>query len=335
MKRLLSFLLAFILLLVPFAAARGEKEPEIFTSGDFQYALLEDGTAEIRRYTGKTENLTIPDTLDGHPVTSIGYRAFYSCESLKNITLPDSVTAIGDYAFNDCSSLTSITIPDSVASVGANPFLGCEALTKIMVSPEHPALAVIDGILFSKADKRLVCYPKAFTETAYAIPQGITRIGDRAFYNCIGLTSITIPDSVTSIGNNAFSSCNRLTSIMIPDSVTSIGTGAFTDCISLTSITIPDSVTSIGSGSFYSCSSLTSITIPNSVTAIGDFAFSGCTSLACLTLPDSVTSIGTDAFSGCSRLRTITVSRGSYAAQYCKENCLPYTYPDSLDWLNN
>ena len=289
MKRLLSFLLAFILLLVPFAAARGEKEPEIFTSGDFQYALLEDGTAEIRRYTGKTENLTIPDTLDGHPVTSIGYRAFYSCESLKNITLPDSVTAIGDYAFNDCSSLTSITIPDSVASVGANPFLGCEALTKIMVSPEHPALAVIDGILFSKADKRLVCYPKAFTETAYAIPQGITRIGDRAFYNCIGLTSITIPDSVTSIG----------------------------------------------SGSFYSCSSLTSITIPNSVTAIGDFAFSGCTSLACLTLPDSVTSIGTDAFSGCSRLRTITVSRGSYAAQYCKENCLPYTYPDSLDWLNN
>ena len=184
MKRLLSFLLAFILLLVPFAAARGEKEPEIFTSGDFQYALLEDGTAEIRRYTGKTDNLTIPDTLDGHPVTSIGYRAFYSCESLKNITLPDSVTAIGDYAFNDCSSLTSITIPDSVA-------------------------------------------------------------------------------------------------------------------------------------------------------AIGDFAFSGCTSLACLTLPDSVTSIGTDAFSGCSRLRTITVSRGSYAAQYCKENCLPYTYPDSLDWLNN
>ena len=288
MKRLLSFLLAFILLLVPFAAARGEKEPEIFTSGDFQYALLEDGTAEIRRYTGKTENLTIPDTLDGHPVTSIGYRAFYSCESLKNITLPDSVTAIGDYAFNDCSSLTSITIPDSVASVGANPFLGCEALTKIMVSPEYPALAVIDGILFSKADKRLVCYPKAFTETAYAIPQGITRIGDRAFYNCIGLTSITIPDSVTSIGNWVFSYCTSLTGITIPDSVTSIGEYAFACCASLTSITIPDSVTSIGNWVFFGCNNL-----------------------------------------------TITVPRNSYAAQYCKENCLPYTYPDSLDWLNN
>lgn len=288
MKRLLSFLLAFILLPVPFAAARGEKEPEIFTSGDFQYALLEDGTAEIRRYTGKTDNLTIPDTLDGHPVTSIGYRAFYSCESLKNITLPDSVTAIGDYAFNDCSSLTSITIPDSVASVGANPFLGCEALTKIMVSPEHPALAVIDGILFSKADKRLVCYPKAFTETAYAIPQGITRIGDRAFYNCIGLTSITIPDSVTSIGNWVFSYCTSLTGITIPDSVTSIGEYAFACCASLTSITIPDSVTSIGNWVFFGCNNL-----------------------------------------------TITVPRNSYAAQYCKENCLPYTYPDSLDWLNN
>ena len=335
MKKLLSILLVFALLLVPFAAARGEKEPEIFTSGDFQYALLEDGTAEIRRYTGKTDNLTIPDTLDGHPVTSIGYRAFYSCESLKNITLPDSVTAIGDYAFNDCSSLTSITIPDSVASVGANPFLGCEALTKIMVSPEHPALAVIDGILFSKADKRLVCYPKAFTETAYAIPQGITRIGDRAFYNCIGLTSITIPDSVTSIGSGSFYSCSSLTSITIPNSVTAIGDFAFSGCTSLACLTLPDSVTSIGEGAFYWCTSLISITIPDSVTSIGDGAFADCTSLSSLTLPNSVTSIGTDAFSGCSRLRTITVSRGSYAAQYCKENCLPYTYPDSLDWLNN
>ena len=312
MKRLLSFLLVFALLLVPFAVARGEEGPEILKSGDYQYALLEDGTAEIRRYTGKTENLTIPDTLDGHPVTSIGYRAFYSCESLKNITLPDSVTAIGDYAFNDCSSLTSITIPDSVASVGANPFLGCEALTKIMVSPEHPALAVIDGILFSKADKRLVCYPKAFTETAYAIPQGITRIGDRAFYNCIGLTSITIPDSVTSIGSGSFYSCSSLTSITIPNSVTAIGDFAFYGCTSLACLTLPDSVTSIGEGAFYWCTSLISITIPDSVTSIGHYAFSGC-----------------------SRLRTITVSRGSYAAQYCKENCLPYTYPDSLDWLNN
>ena len=166
MKKLLSFLLVFAVLLVPFTAARGEEGPEILKSGDYQYALLEDGTAEIREYTGKADSLEIPDTLDGHPVTRIGYNAFSSCSSLTSIIIPDSVTSIGAGAFSGCSSLTSITLPDSVTSIGANPFRYCNALTKITVSPDQPALAVIGGVLFSKADKRLVCYPTAFTETA-------------------------------------------------------------------------------------------------------------------------------------------------------------------------
>ena len=101
----------------------------------------------------------------------------------------------------------------------------------------------------------------------------VTSIGQYAFRNCTGLTSITIPDSVTSIGDFAFYNCSGLTSITIADSVTSIGIYAFSGCIGLTSITIPDSVTSIGISAFYNCSGLTSITIPNSVTSIGDGAF--------------------------------------------------------------
>ena len=120
------------------------------------------------------------------------------------------------------------------------------------------------------------------------IEDGVTSIGDYAFYNYTSLTSITIPDSVTSIGNFAFSFCWYLTSITIPDSVTSIGNNAFVSCIRLTSITIPDSVTSIGTGAFYGCNSLTSITIP-----------------------DSVTSIGTEVFQKCTRLKTISLSCGS------------------------
>ena len=124
------------------------------------------------------------------------------------------------------------------------------------------------------------------------VPDGVTSIDYRAFYDCSSLTSLTIPDSVTSIGDRAFSWCSSLTSITIPDSVTSIGDYVFYECKSLTSITIPDSVTSIGGWAFSWCESVTSITIPESVTSIGIEAFCGCSSLTSITIPKSVTSIG-------------------------------------------
>ena len=139
------------------------------------------------------------------------------------------------------------------------------------------------------------------------IEDGVTNIGDYAFYDCTNLASVTIPNSVTSIGS-AFYGCSRLTSITIPESVKSIGTTAFYGCSSLTSITIPESVTSIGSSAFNSCSGLTSITIPNSVTSIGSSAFSGCSGLTSITIPESVTSIGAYAFSGCHSLTSVSIS---------------------------
>ncbi len=114
-------------------------------------------------------------------------------------------------------------------------------------------------------------------DTIFGLP--VTRIGDYAFNQKPGLSSVTIPGSVTSIGSGAFSSCTSLASATIPNGVTSIGDYAFFNCTSLTSVTIPGSVTSMGAHAFAVCTSLASITIPGSVTRIEDAAFYDCTSL--------------------------------------------------------
>ena len=157
--------------------------------------------------------------------------------------------------------------------------------------------------------------------TSVTIPNGVTSIESSAFYCCYDLTSVTIPNSVTSIGS-AFDHCTGLTSITIPNSVISIGNYAFNYCSSLNSITIPNSVTTIGTSAFSNCSSLTSITIPNSVTTIGTSAFSNCSSLTSITIPNSVTSIGNSAFRYCSSLTSVTIgcsvdSIGNFAFSNC------------------
>lgn len=237
-KWFVALLMVVVMMCACWTGAVADEERKTFTSGDYQYALLDDGTVEIAGYNGKAEKLTIPNMLNGKKVTSIDNRAFYLC-----------------------NSLISIIIPDSVAKISVNPFAYCSTLKSIFVSSEHPYFFAIDGVLFRKADSCLISYPKGREYTAYNIPQGITAIGNSAFYWCSSLTSIAIPDSVTSIENSAFLSCYSLTSVTIPHSVTSIGDSAFIGCDSLTSIIISDSVTSIGDSAFSYCPDLT-LTVP-------------------------------------------------------------------------
>ncbi len=308
------------------------------TSGDFEYTILEDGSAEITDYTGSAETLEIPSKLDGYTVTSIGYEAFAYCD-LTSVTIPESVTSIGRSAFWDCNRLTSITIGNGVTSIGNEAFKYCYSLISITIPDSVTSLG---WYAFEYCDSL----------TNVTMGNGVTSIGGSAFANCDSLTNVTIPNSVTNIDEYAFSNCKSLTSITIPNSVTSIGKRAFAYCDSLTEIKvdvnnknytsqdgvlfdkniteiiqypignertsydIPNSVTSIVEYAFDYCN-LTSITIPDSVTSIGEGAFWYCDSLTSITIPDSVTSIGEDAFYSCEMLTEIRVDTNNknYSSQ--------------------
>ncbi len=248
-----------------------------------------------------TDNdIFIPSTYAGVPVTSIDPLAFDNCTDIISVTIPDSVTSIDMLAFNNCSSLANIT-----------------------VDGKNPNYMSIDGNLYSKDGKTLILYAAGKTESSFKIPYCVTDIGMVAIPNGSSLTSVTIPDSVTNICDSAFLGCTSLksitvdennpnyksidgnlyskdgktliqyaigkteTSFTIPDSVTNIVFFAFSGCTSLISVTIPDSITSIGTGAFSACSGLTNVTIPDSVTSIGENVFAGCTDLASITVDEN------------------------------------------------
>jgi hypothetical protein len=283
-----------------------------------------NGAITITGYAGSGGDVTISNSINGLPVTSIADGAFQDCASLTSVTIPDSVTNIGNYGFSG-SSLKSVIIGNGVTTIGNYAFSLCERLANIMMGNSVTSIR-----------------EEAFNSTAFAsvtIPDSVTSIGYGAFDNA-RLTSVTIPDSVTNIGSLAFSQ-SGLSSITIPNSVTSIEDGAFWLCGSLTAIsvavenpfysslngvlfdksqttlivypngltgnyTIPSSITVIGDGAFEGCG-LTSVTIPNSVTNIGDSAFSGCAGLTNVTIGNSVANIGNYAFDNCYNITSVTI----------------------------
>ena len=264
------------------------------TWGDLSWTLDADGlltisgsgsmkdlyTLDGKRVAWGSKASQIRKVVIGNGITRIGNEAFYNCDALESISIPDSVESIGKYAFYNCNSLSNLVIPNSVKRFDDYAFCQCGGLRNLELS------------------------------------SNVTSIGKYAFARCGYLTRASLPASIGSINDGIFCECTSLNSFSIPEGITSIGNSAFANCISLQDITIPSSVQSIGTAALYGCTGLTRLTIQAKITSIDQSAFQHLTALVDVTLPDGIEKIGKWAFSGCSSLKRIVIPASVTSIEY-------------------
>ena len=353
---LLLVVLLALVALCPAALAEEETEPEKFYSADgYVYILNEDGSAQITGYTGTEQRLIVPAELDGHAVTALGNRAFYGLDQLTEVQLPDTLKSVGkssfgwcsslqtvtfaegletieSYAFWYCKKLTKLNLPDSVTTVMEAAFGGCDALNGVTLSPDHPALAVVDGVLFNTVDSVLLWYPVTRNGREYQVPDGTRRIGSEAFFRS-KLEKIVLPESVEELASSSISGCDHLRTFNVPSKITKMD-DVISSCDKLEAIEVSpeNEVYESVDGVLFDKTTHTlikyppvrrgsSYTVPEGTEAIASYAFDAA-GLNEIVLPDSLRVIGSNAFRFCDKLRTLLLPEGieeidSFAFQYC------------------
>ncbi len=360
MKKIVSFMLAFVLILSSFAGGAFTKNAGAAKEKEFHF-VISGGAATITGYSGSAVDLKIPNTLGGVPVKRI--KAF---------------------AFSGNRIMESVTLPNSLGNIEAGAFDDCKEFNRFAVNQDHPYFSCADGVLFNKS-KSILCYYPPAKSGEYTIPNGVTTIGAFAFFNSPGLTKLNIPDSVTHIRENGILQCYKLTGLTIPssvvmigdvnfsgldslenlnvdannpyyssdggvlynktksvlircpggksneykipDGVTAIQPRAFSLCTEIIKITLPDGLSNIGEGAFSDCWKLKEINIPEGVREVKAYTFSGCNNVGNFIIPDSVQTIGESAFYSCYAAKTITLGTGVKSlGDYAFSGCEGLTY---------
>lgn len=315
-------------------------------------SLLISGYGNMADYTLTTGTVApwgtdITDVTVKKGVTSIGNRAFVSCNKLVTATIADTVSSIGNNAFFGCTSLESISLPSELSFIGVYVFKQCSALKSISI-PE--GVETIGSGMFDSCT--------SLSEAA--LPSTLKAVSEYAFYNCTGLTevwyngteaeknSLSIATGNGKLKNAAWNygaysigstkDCvwvkkgttliisgngltenytansvspwgTDLTKVIIEEGVTGIGTRAFYGCTNLTEVVIASTVKSISNHVFYNCSSLETVTLPDTFTTFGTYVFGGCTNLKNVNIPEGVTAIPNGLFENCSSITEITLPR--------------------------
>lgn len=160
------------------------------TYGDFYYEAVSGGVS-ITAYGGNGGKVSIPSKINGKKVVAIADNAFFQCDAVTAVTIPDTVVTIGESAFMECDSMTSVTIPDSVKTIGVCAFSGCTSLKSVK------------------------------------LPKNLQTVSEAAFSDCTALKTVTIQDSSVTFKYEAFMGCTSLKSVTIPKNVVKIEDAAF------------------------------------------------------------------------------------------------------------
>lgn len=271
----------FLTLLVAVIAFMAMAQVE-FTQNGLRYTTLDDNSVKV----GKIDDTHLPKgklvipaqvTNNGvtYTVTTLKGWAFFGCEDMTEVVLPNTLTKIDIWAFCNCKNLKKIDIPASVKEIGYSAFENCESFT------------------------------------SFTFPKGIEVMPERLLQECYNLTQVNLPEGVTKIDNSAFSNCKSLESITLPQSVKEIGNYAFSSCDKLKHIVLPKGLKKIGSNAFTSCTSLVEIDLPEALAEIGPNAFKNCRVLEQVILPASLSSLRINPFSSCGALKEYKVAEGS------------------------
>lgn len=327
-----------------------------YWEGSYMYSV-QDGKAWIVRYQSEeyVEELIVPDTLGGYPVTQIVEYAFEGCNA-ERVVIPEGVETLLAHAFGG-SLCTEVVMPNSLRKLQC-PVFSCNPNLERVVLPS--VACEVNGVLFEQCD--------ALREVR--IPEGMVAIGTVA-HSCKSLETIYLPASLTAMAGAPAINCPAIADVVIAEGnntfyfedncllsrdgmllwaregavvptdgrVKKIGQGAFYNAEWLNEIVIPEGVTEIGEYAFGNCTSLTRATLPEGVTEIDRSAFGNCTLLMCVTFPDGLQSIGLDCFRGCASLTELSlpdtlVSIGSYAFWNC-ESLRNVVVPDSVTTMGD
>ncbi len=277
--------------------------------------VADDGTVGVSNYAFfRCDGLTgieLPNT-----VKTIGRSAFYNCAQLTSVKLPDTLEVIEDYTFYHCDKLQLFTLPPQLQSIGRSAFYKCGTvyMPDSMMDGDEDVFVIPDSVV-SIGDFAFYGNGKADIEaggdvTLYGIDiirlgNGVQTIGNSAFYGFVSVKQIVMGDALEQIGEKAFYKCTALETVAFGKNVKTVGNKAFYKCEALIDVQMSDTVTYLGDYAFYKCAALETITLGKSLSSIGKYAFYGCREVKELVLPTTIQSIGTQAFRNCKGLTAV------------------------------
>ena len=311
------------------------------------YAIITENKVMHTTAPWKAYDSDIKSVIIEPGVTKIGSHAFFMCNNLESVSIPEGVTTIEDRAFWQ-TSLKNITIPASVTQIGSTikeVFYQCYDLESITVANGNTAYRSVDGVLYTADGTTLIQYPQNKTDKAYKMIDEATKIdflafnytqnlqtidfnnvtafADKAVYGNQALQEIVLKNAA-SLGNQAFSGNREVTSVLLKKAPTTVGESVFSSCASLANVTLPDDMKELQDGMFAFCTALKTLKFPAQLNRIGKACFDKAGLTGDLVIPASVTSIENLAFRNCFGLTSITVegtptfeSQG-FAFQFCK-----------------